>query len=245
MGGEPADAVSVRTAEVIGALCLATDLGMGFPFEHGLHEALIAMRLAERLDVDRDIATQTYYASLLTHAGCTAAAHFAAAVFGGSLTETFNPLMYGSVPDVLTGLLRTLPSEGSSGLARAAEMAAGCRVWPERCVPRSSASCEVAGMLAAQTARHPRCRVCCRTSPIGGTATVHFGVERTRRSRCPCGSCTSRPMRRSNDTSVACSTPSPPSAVDPDAPSIRKSRRAWSRGARRSSRSTAVRPGTS
>ena len=27
---------AVRTAEIIGTLCLATDLGMGFPFEHGL-----------------------------------------------------------------------------------------------------------------------------------------------------------------------------------------------------------------
>ena len=32
----------VRAAEVVGTLCLATDLGMGFPFEHGLRTALIA-----------------------------------------------------------------------------------------------------------------------------------------------------------------------------------------------------------
>ena len=37
----------VRTAEIIGTLCLATDLGMGFPFEHGLQTTLIAMRLAD------------------------------------------------------------------------------------------------------------------------------------------------------------------------------------------------------
>ena len=57
----------VRTAELIAALCLATDLGMGFPFEHGLHSTLIAMRLAERLGVDRETASQTYYACLLSH----------------------------------------------------------------------------------------------------------------------------------------------------------------------------------
>jgi hypothetical protein len=56
---------SVRTAEVIAALCLATDLGMAFPFEHGLHRTLIAMRLADRLGVDRRTASETYYASLL------------------------------------------------------------------------------------------------------------------------------------------------------------------------------------
>jgi hypothetical protein len=33
----------VRAAEMVGALCLATDLGMGFPFEHGLQGTLIAV----------------------------------------------------------------------------------------------------------------------------------------------------------------------------------------------------------
>lgn len=60
MLGEAPDDERVRTAELIGALCLATDLGMGFPFEHGLHETLIAMRLAEQLGVDRPTASQTY-----------------------------------------------------------------------------------------------------------------------------------------------------------------------------------------
>ena len=69
--GASADVERVRTAELIGALCLATDLGMGFPFEHGLQETLIAMRLAERLGVDRETASPTYYTSLLSHAGCT------------------------------------------------------------------------------------------------------------------------------------------------------------------------------
>ena len=44
----------VRAAEVIAALCLATDLGIGLPFEHGLHKHLVAMRLADRLGVDRE-----------------------------------------------------------------------------------------------------------------------------------------------------------------------------------------------
>ena len=52
----------VRGAELVAALCLATDLGMGFPFEHGLRSTLIAMRIADRLGVDREIRWQTYYA---------------------------------------------------------------------------------------------------------------------------------------------------------------------------------------
>jgi len=32
---------------------LATDLSIGFDFEHGLRSTLVAVRLAERLDIDR------------------------------------------------------------------------------------------------------------------------------------------------------------------------------------------------
>jgi len=46
----------VRAAEMIAALCLATDLGMGLPFEHGLHSTLVAMRIADRLGVDPETA---------------------------------------------------------------------------------------------------------------------------------------------------------------------------------------------
>ena len=60
MSGKTPRDEPVRAAEVIGALCLATDLGMGFPFEHGLHSTLIAMRLADRLGVDREGLAETY-----------------------------------------------------------------------------------------------------------------------------------------------------------------------------------------
>ena len=53
MTGEPEGSDQVRTAELIAALCLATDLGMAFPFEHGLHTTLIAMRIAEKAGVLR------------------------------------------------------------------------------------------------------------------------------------------------------------------------------------------------
>lgn len=94
MPAEPPASAQVRAAEIIAALCLGTDLGMGFPFEHGLQTTLIAMRLADRLGVDRESASQTYYACLLAHAGCTTEAHVAAEVFGGSITTNLNPVMY-------------------------------------------------------------------------------------------------------------------------------------------------------
>ena len=48
-GGE-----GVRAAEVIAALSLATDLGIGVPLEHGLDSTVFAMRLGERLGVDSE-----------------------------------------------------------------------------------------------------------------------------------------------------------------------------------------------
>ena len=49
----------VRTAEVIAALSLATDLAIRLPLEHGLESTLVAMRLGERLGVDPETAMQT------------------------------------------------------------------------------------------------------------------------------------------------------------------------------------------
>ena len=67
---------------MIAALSLATDLSIGFDFEHGLRSTLVAARLAERLGVDRDTASHTYYACLLQQVGCTADAHVRAEVVG-------------------------------------------------------------------------------------------------------------------------------------------------------------------
>ena len=112
-GGE-----EVGSAELVAALCLATELGMGFPFEHGLHSTLIAARLADRLGVDTSTASQAYYACLLSHAGCTADAHVTAEVYGDSLTTHLHPVLYGSARDVLSGLLSSLPQPSAGFRSR-------------------------------------------------------------------------------------------------------------------------------
>ena len=141
----------VRTAEIIGTLCLATDLGMGFPFEHGLHTTVIAMRLARELDVDLETRRLTYYASLLMHAGCTTDVHMAAELFGGSLTDRVNPVMYGRSRDVVPAFLGTIPDPGTSGLQRVAQVARRLPRLARRSAAAIAANCEVAGMLAVQT----------------------------------------------------------------------------------------------
>ena len=59
----------VGAAELLAGLCLATDLGRGFPLEHGLHSTLVATRLCERLSVDEQVAVETYYGCLLFYVG--------------------------------------------------------------------------------------------------------------------------------------------------------------------------------
>jgi DNA-binding CsgD family transcriptional regulator len=142
------DVECVRAAEVIGTLCLATDLGMGFPFEHGLHTTLIARRLADRLGVDPAIASETYYASMLSHSGCTTDAHVTAEVFGGALTTNFNPVMYGPRREVFAGLLRSLPDPNGPALARAAQAGRRLPRMARAAGPQFAAMCEVAQMLA-------------------------------------------------------------------------------------------------
>src|SRR4029453_6560224 len=117
----------VRTAEVIAALSLATDLGIGVPLEHGLQSALLAMRLGERLGVDQDTASQTYYACLLFYVGCTADAEVAAETFGddGALTTSALPARFGSKSEMTAGIMRALATSSSPAPVRAMHIARG------------------------------------------------------------------------------------------------------------------------
>lgn len=102
---------------MIAALSLATDLGVGLPFEHGLQSTLVALRLADRLGVDSDTASSAYYGSLLFYIGCTADAELSAELFAeDALLTHFNPVMFGSPMQITTGIMRAL-SDPDAGLA--------------------------------------------------------------------------------------------------------------------------------
>ena len=147
-GERPQQPERIRAAEVAAALCLATDLGMGFPFEHGLHSTLTAMRLGQRLGVDRETASQTYYACLLSYSGCTADAEITAETFGGSMATHFAPVMFGSEREQLSGILRALPTPGSSAPMRGIQIARRLPKAARERDPHLAAICEVAQMLS-------------------------------------------------------------------------------------------------
>jgi HD-GYP domain-containing protein (c-di-GMP phosphodiesterase class II) len=111
---------AVPTAEVMATLCLATDLGMGFPLEHGLQGTLVAARLAERLGVDTTTARDAYYGSLLFYLGCTADAETSAELFDeGMLLTYFVPVIFGRPRETMGGVVRALGDPGAPRALRA------------------------------------------------------------------------------------------------------------------------------
>lgn len=146
---------TARAAEVIAASCLASDLGMGFPFEHGLHATLMAMRLADLLEVDRETASQTYYCSLLMYSGCTTDADILVGIIGGSATDSGGPTMFGSPVQALSGVARSIPSPDSPPYRRAYEIVTRVPRFLRFARPHTRAVCEVAEMLAERLGLPP------------------------------------------------------------------------------------------
>ncbi len=160
MAREPSpDLGEVRTSEVIAALCLATDLGMELPFEHGLQSTLVAMRLAERLEVDDETALQTYYGCLLFYVGCTADAEISAELFDeGALAAHFGPVMFGSPSQAILGIMRALGSPDSPAPLRALQVAGKLPKAMRGHQRHLTALCEVAQMLCDRLSMPPSVR---------------------------------------------------------------------------------------
>jgi HD-GYP domain-containing protein (c-di-GMP phosphodiesterase class II) len=141
----------VRTAEVTAAVSLATDLQLGLDLEHGLRSAVFAMRIGERLGVDRRTLSDTYHACVLMYVGCTADVHIRAELFDDIEAAARNlfPVMFGSSREALGGLVRSV-APGRTPLTRAASIA---RTVPRaaRVMPLVDGACrEVAGILSGR-----------------------------------------------------------------------------------------------
>ncbi len=81
--GDPVEAGSgVRLTELLAALSLGIDLGMGHPMEHVMRQSFIALRLAERVGLDASEREVVYYSSLLAWVGCHVDAYEQAKWFG-------------------------------------------------------------------------------------------------------------------------------------------------------------------
>jgi HD-GYP domain-containing protein (c-di-GMP phosphodiesterase class II) len=148
--GEPGPE-RVRLAELVCAVSLATDVGMGQPFEHALRTCLVATRLAAAADLAAPDRHATYYLGLLRHVGCTADAAAAAAFFGDELAARagFATIDPGDRREMI-GYLRAHVGAGAPPLQRAVMIAAGIAVGARGPRAAFAAHCEVAVRFATR-----------------------------------------------------------------------------------------------
>ncbi len=85
----------VRLAEIVAALSLGIDLGFGQPMEHVLRQCRIALRIAERLDLDEGSRVAVYYTALLVNIGCHSDAHEQAKWFGDDIAMKSDKYAHG------------------------------------------------------------------------------------------------------------------------------------------------------
>jgi HD-GYP domain-containing protein (c-di-GMP phosphodiesterase class II) len=74
-----------RRAEVLAALSIAIDLGLGLPMEHVLRSSLVAALLADELKLSDEERARVYYTNLVLWIGCHADSHEFSRWFGDDL----------------------------------------------------------------------------------------------------------------------------------------------------------------
>ena len=84
-GGHVGD---LRLSDLLAALSVATDLGMGQPPEKAVRSCLLATGLGLAMGLSDAEVRDVYFASLMRHLGCTATASLEARLFGGDELES-------------------------------------------------------------------------------------------------------------------------------------------------------------
>jgi HD-GYP domain-containing protein (c-di-GMP phosphodiesterase class II) len=140
----------LRLAELMAALSLATDLGMGQPLEQALRTCLIAIELARRMQLSSAEVSEVFYVALLRFLGCTADAHEFAALVGGddiAIRLAIAPVLGGSSQEFAR---QVMPKIGArQNPVRRAQLLAGMITSGSRHVTEGvRAHCEMGERLA-------------------------------------------------------------------------------------------------
>jgi len=148
----------VRLAELVAALSLATDLGLGQPQQHIIRQTLIAMRVAELEGLSEDERAAIFYVSLLAWVGCVADAHEMGKWFGDDMAVRADSYLVD-----LTGLpmMRFMIGHVASGSSpiRRLTMIGRFLAGGSKEVERSMAAhCEASGDLSLRLGLGPEVR---------------------------------------------------------------------------------------
>lgn len=157
---ESTTARAPRLAELIAALSLATDLGMGQPMELALRIATLGVELGRRLGLEAADLSDIYYLALVEHIGCTSDSLEFAAFSGGddnafrSHAMVFPAMSQG---EVLMTVIRYI-GEGRPLGERARLVAAMLVHADEQAGKIAVAHCEAGGRLAERLGLSPGVR---------------------------------------------------------------------------------------
>jgi HD-GYP domain-containing protein (c-di-GMP phosphodiesterase class II)/DNA-binding CsgD family transcriptional regulator len=102
----------VELAEVVAAIALSADLGLGQPLEHMLRTAVLSMRIAERVGATPEECDATYWVTLFMTAGCIGTSWELAHFFGDDIS--FRAGMYelsGTTRDIVRYLFSSAGSD--------------------------------------------------------------------------------------------------------------------------------------
>jgi HD-GYP domain-containing protein (c-di-GMP phosphodiesterase class II)/DNA-binding CsgD family transcriptional regulator len=92
-----------RLAELMAALSIATDLGMGQPLEQALSTCIVSVRLGEALGLSEAELGEVYYLSLLRYIGCNAQTYELSQLVGDELVmrQGFSTVDFGKPSQIL------------------------------------------------------------------------------------------------------------------------------------------------
>ena len=113
----------LRLMDLLAALSVSTDLGMGQPPETALRSSLLASKLARAMDLPEGDVRNACLGTLLRHVGCTATAAAEARLFGGDelvSRQAAQPADFGNPREMLS---LTLSTGRGAGLRRPAKIA--------------------------------------------------------------------------------------------------------------------------
>ncbi len=145
----------IRLAELVAALSLTTDLGLGQPLEHVLRSSLIATRLAEAAGLDEEERAVVFYVSLLAFVGCSADSHETAAMFGDDIAIR---AAIRDVDRVGVGFVARRIGRGSPPVRRALMVGSFVATGGRAMAEAMRGHCEVTGELALQLGLGPEVR---------------------------------------------------------------------------------------
>ena len=142
----------IRLVELMAALSLATDLGMGQPMEYALCVCILSTRIGEALGLSEDELRGVYYLALLRHIGCNVETYRMAEIYGDELAlrADFASVDSRNTSQVLALVTRYIQqaNEGSSPHHLARMIEQGLLATPSLMQEAFTGFCEVAQRLA-------------------------------------------------------------------------------------------------